>query len=268
MSQQPARRNRRRRRNSSRRAANNPPAAPAAEASANGGNGGKDDSGGRRNRGQSAGTGPPKKKDTIFGMPRLAFSLIAGLLVAMIAVFAMQLIFPGNRAAEVEGVELYPDQGRRQLQEGELFAAYNSFPPTSGPLPHAPAIPEAAAYDLTGAGGDCSLIAAPSELLPVLSRGGIVIYYDSAIDPAALSAWYDAQRLSRPKLALAPIQGLRDQRPDGAGIVAAAWRTLLPVQAFDDDGRQQLDAFIQFRPDGYYDRYMLDNTGIPPCETG
>lgn len=265
MSQQPARRNRRRRRNAARRA-NNPPAATAAETS--GSDGGSDSGSGNRKRGQSAGSGPPKKKDTIFGMPRLAFSLIAGLLVAMIAVFAMQLIFPSNRTAEVEGVELYPDQGRRQLQEGERFAAYNSFPPTSGPLPHAPAIPEAAAYDLAGEGGDCSLISAPSELLPVLSRGGIVIYYDSAMDPAAISAWYDAQRLSRPKLALAPIQGLRTQRPDGAGIVAAAWRTLLPVQAFDDDGRQQLDAFIQFRPDGYYDRYMLDNTGIPQCETG
>ena len=261
MSQQPARRNRRRRRNANRRSDNRPP--PAAEAQSDGGSG---DDGARRTRGQSASSGPPKKKDTIFGMPRLAFSLIAGLLVAMIAVFAMQLIFPNNRAPEVEGVELYPDQGWRQLDDGETFASYNSFPPTSGPLPNA-AIPEAAAYNPDGEGGDCSLITGPQDLLPVLSRGGIVIYYDSSFDPSALSAWYDAQRLSRPKLALAPIQGLRSQRPDGAPIVAAAWRTLLPLQAFDDDGRQQLDAFIQYRPDGYYDRYMLDNTGIPSCET-
>ena len=260
MSQQPARRNRRRRRNASRRA-DNPPAV-AAESS------GGEEGGGRRERGQSAGAGPPKKKDTIFGMPRLAFSLLAGLLVAMIAVFAMQLIFPSDRAAEVEGVVVYPDQGWRQLDEGEAFAGYNSFPPTSGPLPYAAAAPEAAAYDMSGDGGDCSSISGPADLLPVLSRGGIVIYYDSAIDPDSLAAWYEAQRLSRPKLALAPIEGLRGQRGDGAGIVAAAWRTLLPVQAFDDDGRQQLDAFIQYRPDGYYDRYMLDNTGIPACPAG
>ena len=261
MSQQPSRRSRRRRRNSPRRADNPPPPA-AAESSDGGGDGAK------RGRGQSAGAGPPKKKDTIFGMPRLAFSLLAGLLVAMVAVFAMQLIFPNDRPAEVDGVEVYADQGWRQLGEGEEFAAYNSFPPSSGPLPHAAAVPEAAAYDMSGEGGDCSVISGPQDLLPVLSRGGVVIYYDSALDPGSLTTWYEAQRLSRPKLALAPIAGLRDGRGDGAGIVAAAWRTLLPVQAFDDDGRQQLDAFIQFRPDGYYDRYMLDNSGIPSCGAG
>ena len=112
------------------------------------------------------------------------------------------------------------------------------------------------------------MIAGPAGLLPVLSRGGVVIYYDSEMDAGELSAWYDAQRLSRQKLALAPLEGLRSSREDGAPIVAAAWRTLLPVQALDEDGREQLGAFIQYQPDGYYDRYQLDTSGIPACDAG
>ena len=258
MSQQPARRRQRRRRTS--RRADHPPA-ERTEAGESGG-GRSRDGGGER------GSQPGKRKDTIFGMPRLAFSLIAGLLVAMVAVFAMQLIFPNDRVAEVEGVEVFPDQGRRQLAAGERFGDYNSFPPTSGPLPYIEAGPEAAAYGADGTGGECSAISGPEGLLPVLSRGGVVIYYDSEMDAGELSAWYDAQRLSRQKLALAPLEGLRGSRGDGAPIVAAAWRTLLPVQALDEDGREQLGAFIQYQPDGYYDRYQLDTSGIPACDAG
>ena len=265
MTQRPARRRQQRRRRTSRRA-DNPAAAQPEAARSESGEGGEGKGGGR-SRGERA-SPAPKRKDTIFGMPRLAFSLIAGLLVAMVAVFAMQLIFPNNRVAEVEGVGVYADQGWRQLGAGERFGDYNSFPPTSGPLPYSEAGPEAAAYGADGSGGECSVISGPEELLPVLSRGGVVIYYDSEMDAGDLSAWYEAQRLSRQKLALAPLEGLRGSREDGAPIVAAAWRTLLPVQALDEDGREQLGAFIQYQPDGYYDRYQLDTSGIPACDAG
>lgn len=266
MTQRPARRRQRRRR-TSRRADNPAGAQPEAARSEAAGSESGDGGDGGRKRGERA-SPPAKRKDTIFGMPRLAFSLIAGLLVAMVAVFAMQLIFPNDRVAEVEGVEVYADQGWRQLGAGERFGEYNSFPPTSGPLPYSEAGPEAAAYGADGSGGECSVISGPEGLLPVLSRGGVVIYYDSEMDAGDLSAWYEAQRLSRQKLALAPLEGLRGSREDGAPIVAAAWRTLLPVQALDEDGREQLGAFIQYQPDGYYDRYQLDTSGIPACGAG
>ena len=208
--------------------------------------------GGRRSGG---GSDQPQRRSTIFGMPRMTVALLGGLLVAMIAVFAMQLIFPPEDVVDVEGVQTFPDQGRRHLDEGETFDAYNSSPPTSGPQPA-----ESPPVDVYLP--DDEFIPDPAQMLPLLERGGIVIYYDpdsytNADDPSGLLGAMLSLRQFRERLAVVPITGLADQH-QGATIVAVAWRTLLPIAQWDADGNEQLTAFLQNAPEGYYDRYRLE----------
>ena len=185
----------------------------------------------------------------------MSVALLGGLLVAMIAVFAMQLIFPPEDVVEVQGAQTFPDQGRRHLDEGETFSAYNSSPPTSGPQPAE--APAAEVYL-----PDAEQIPDPAEMLPLLERGGIVIYYDPASytdadDPSGLLGAMQSLRQFRERLAVVPIEGLADAH-GGATIVVAAWRTLLPIAEWDAEGNDQLTAFLQNAPDGYYDRYRLE----------
>ena len=212
--------------------------------------------GGKR---QSASDAPPQRRRTLFGMPRMSVALLGGLLVAMIAVFAMQLIFPPEEVATVEGVQQFPDQGRRHLEDGETFDAYNSSPPTSGPQPET-------GFSADVYLPDSELIPTAVEMLPLLERGGIVIYYDPAIytdadDPAGLLGAMTSLRQFRERLAVVPFDGLADQH-GGATIVATAWKTLLRVDQWDADGNDQITAFLQNAPDGYYDRYRLERGDI------
>ncbi len=192
-------------------------------------------------------------------MPRLSVALLGGLLVAMVAVFAMQLIFPPEDVVEVQGVQSFPDQGRRHLQDGETFDASNSSPPTSGPQ-----LAEAPAADVYLP--DDEFIPEPAEMLPLLERGGVVIYYDpdfytSTEDLGGLLGAMQSLRQFRDRLAAVPITGLADQH-GGATIVAAAWRTLLAINQWDATGDEQLTAFLQPAPAGYYDRYRLERDAL------
>ncbi len=217
--------------------------------------------GGKRSGGAAE---QPQRRSTIFGMPRMTVALLGGLLVAMIAVFAMQLIFPPDEVSEVQGVQTFHDQGRRHLQEGETFDAYNSSPPTSGPQPA-----ESPAADVYLP--DDEFIPQPAEMLPLLERGGVVIYYDPEYysddeDPSDLLGAMQSLRQFRERLAVVPLEGLADQH-NGATIVAAAWRTLLPINQWDADGNEQLTEFMQNAPEGYYDRYRLER-GDPAVSAG
>lgn len=254
MSNQPARRRRRRRRPArptgesgesevGRRSGNEPTEAESSD---------RGRGGGRRSGGNQE---PQQKPRTFLGMPRMSVALLGGLLVAMIAVFAMQLIFPPEEVLQVDGVQIFPDQGRRHLGEGETFDAYNSFPPTSGPQPAD--APPADVYL-----PDHESIPQPAEMLPLLERGGVVIYYDpaqydSADDPSGLLGAMQSLRQIRERLAVVPIEGLAE-RQDGAAIVATAWRTLLVIPEWNAEGNEQLTAFLQNAPDGYYDRFRLE----------
>lgn len=211
--------------------------------------------GGRRRGGDQAQAQQPQRR-TIFGLPRMSVALLGGLLIAMIAVFAMQLIFPPEEVTQVEGVTVYPDQGRRHLDEGETFDDYNSFPPTSGPQP-------AEGAEVKVWLSDDENIPTPVEMLPLLERGGIVIYYDpdvyeDAEDPTGLLGALRSLRQFRERLAAVPIEGLAQNRSDGATILAVAWRTMLPVQSWNVEGDTQLSGFMQNAPEGYYDRYRLE----------
>lgn len=254
MSNQPARRRRRRRParptgQSGESEVGRRTDAQAASESSDRGRGGGKRSGGAAEQ--------PQKRSTIFGMPRMTVALLGGLMVAMIAVFAMQLIFPPDEVADVKGVQSFPDQGRRHLQDGETFDAYNSSPPTSGPQPAE--APDADVYL-----PDADFIPQPAQMLPLLERGGIVIYYDPEFysddeDTSDLLGAMKSLRQFRERLAVIPIANLADDHA-GATIVAAAWRTLLPINQWDADGNEQLSAFLQNAPDGYYDRYRLERS--------
>lgn len=206
----------------------------------------------------------PARRGTIFGMPRMTVALLGGLLFAMLAVFVMQLLFPPDDVVDVQGVQTFPDQGRRHLDDGDTFNRYNSWPPTSGPQP---AEPVAADVYLP----DDDLIPQPAEMLPLLERGGIVIFYDpntyaDAENPSGLLGAMQSLRQFRERLAVVPLDGLPTAF-DGATIVAAAWRTLLPISEWNAEGNDQLTAFLQNAPEGYYDRYRLER-GDPLLSSG
>ncbi len=223
--------------------------APAAEA---------DDRGRGGGRRSSSSDATPQRRGTIFGLPRMSVALLGGLLVAMIAVFAMQLLFPPEDVLTVEGVQTFPDQGRRHLEEGDAFDAYNSFPPTSGPQP-------SESVDAKVYLPDDEDVPEPFELLPLLERGGVVIYYDpdtytGADDPSGLLGAMQSLHQFRERLAVVPLAGLPESH-DSATIVVAAWRSLLAVRQWDAEGNEQISAFMQNAPEGYYDRYRLERDG-------
>lgn len=220
-----------------------------------------------RGRGGGRGGSAPPPRRTIFGLPRMSFAILAGLLVAMIAMFGMQIAFPPSEVTEISGVASYPDQGRRHLGEGESFDNYNSSPPTSGPH-----------HDLTPAAGiygaeqppPFNEIPDPVEMLPLLESGGVVVYYDPDHSVAGeLLPWLQQLTRVRLNLSAVPVNGLADLH-DGAPIVAAAWRTLLPLPSPEDDDadddeppvyRSLLEVFLTGGEEGYYERYVLDRGG-------
>lgn len=198
----------------------------------------------------------------------MSFAILAGLLVALIAMVVMQQLFPPSNVTEIRGLVAYPDQGRRHLAEGEAFGAYNSSPPTSGP--HHDEMPAVGVYGADEA-APFDVIPEPVTMLPLLESGGVVVYYDPAHEIAdELLAWLRLLAGNRPYLAALPIAGLTEMH-DGAPIVAAAWRTLLPIAPpaedaeEEEDGqpawRAQLEVFLSSGEAGYYERYVLDRDG-------
>ena len=283
MSEQPQRRRRRRRNRRPVERQTAPPDGGESAAEASGeesSEGGSDSSSqevrseGGRARGRGGGTRSggraqeqPRKR-TIFGLPRMSFAILAGLLVALIAMVVMQQLFPPSNVTEIRGLLAYPDQGRRHLAEGETFDTYNSSPPTSGP--HHDEMPAVGVY---GADEDAPFnqIPEPVRMLPLLESGGVVVYYDPASAVADdLLTWLRLLAGNRPYLAALPIAGLTEMHD--APIVAAAWRTLLPIagpsaddEADEEDGqpawRAQLEVFLSSGESGYYERYVLDRDG-------
>ena len=223
--------------------------ADAAPAAASAGGGGRTD----RRRGQRVQRGE-ERRNTILGMPRFLFLTMAGLMVVLVGTtIAGQLVDPPDQIA---GVEEFSDQGRRHLAAGETFDAegYNSFPPTSGPQAAegvAPGIYEP---------GQAPPFA---QLLPLLERGGIVVYYDPSRVPAAdveeLRGFVEVRNNGGwDLLTLVPLEDSRLPSP----IVATAWRHALRIDTLDDDARELLIIFVDPDPAGLYGRFILETA--PP----
>ena len=196
----------------------------------------------------------------------MSFAILAGLLIALIAMFGLQLAFPSDDVTEIRGVVSFADQGRRHLADGESFDDYNSAPATSGP--HHAEAPQPGVY-----GADepapFNVIPSPDEMLPLLESGGVVVYYDPD-HPVAdeLLPWLKSLAGVRYNLSAVPVEGLTTLH-DGSPIVAAAWHTLLPLPAPSEDDdeddlppyRLLLEVFLSSGEEGYYERYVLDRDG-------
>ena len=222
----------------------------AAPAAASSGGGGRTD----RRRGQRVQRGG-EQRNTIMGMPRFLFLTMVALVVVLLGTtIAGQLIDPPDQIA---GVDEFSDQGRRHLTAGETFDAegYNSFPPTSGPQ-----AAEGVAPGIYEPGQAPSF----AQLLPILERGGIVVYYDPSRLPAA-----DAEELrgfvevrNNGGWDLLTLVALEDSRLPSP-IVATAWRHSLSIETLDDDARELLVVFVDPDPAGLYGRFILETA--PPA---
>ena len=205
-----------------------------------------------------------ERRNTILGMPRFIFFIMAGLFTIVVVMpFAQELIT--DTSTDIDGVEQFPDPGRRHLAAGETLPLdeYNSFPPTSGPQAIDGAPPGIYAPDAE----DEAFREVPpfAELLPILEQGGIVIYYDpdrlSDTDVEALQNIF-VQSRREAGLDLLTLVALDDSLP--AAIVATAWRHAMEIDVLDEDALDLLTEFIQPDPVGLYERFLLE----PAADSG
>ena len=244
------------------------------EAESGGGSGGGK-GGGRteRRRGEKVQPGDRPKPNTILGMPRFIFFIMAALLVVIISTQVLgQVISPSD---QIDGVLEFPDQGRRHLAAGESFDidSYNSFPPTSGPQAAVGATPGIYSADAE----DAAFRDTPAfaSLLPILEQGGVVIYYDPARlgddELAVLKAFVrvlrgdisDNQDDNVRDLELITLVEFDDSLP--AAIVATAWRHALEIDLLDDTSQDRIGEFVSPDPVGLYERFVLE-TAAPAAE--
>lgn len=218
----------------------------------------------RRGERVKRGGSPP---GTILGMPRFLFIMGAGLAVFFVVILVSQQILGPVDLNDIGEVVRVPDQGRRHLTADEEFTAYNSLPATSGPQPAVGAAPGIYGPDEPE---PFSTIPPPADFLPMLERGGMVIYYDPAVvtdrNLDALRARVE-RLLEGPRImALVPLQGLADNAlplEARAPVVATAWRHLLAIRTLDEEGTIALAEFTAADPTGYYGRFILDDQAQP-----
>ncbi|PZC49419.1 MAG: Protein of unknown function (DUF3105) [Chloroflexi bacterium] len=235
-----------------------------------GGKGGRTE----RRRGEKVQQGEKPKPNTILGMPRFIFFIMAALLVVIISVQILgQVVSPSD---QIDGVVEFPDQGRRHLTDGESFDidSYNSFPPTSGPQAAVGATPGVYSADAE----DAAFRDTPAfaSLLPILEQGGVIIYYDparlGADELAVLKAFVgvlrgdisDNQDENVRDLQLVTLVEFNDALP--AAIVATAWRHALEIDLLDDAAQNLIGEFVSPDPIGLYERFVLETA--PPAGEG
>ena len=266
----PARRSRRRRGRGQRRSHDDAPAASSAEVSAETGTAEAGDgeigavpaSRTETQRGQRV-QGEKAAPENVFGMSRSMFAMLSGLLVAAVALFILQIaVETDSENGSLDGVNRFPDQGRRHLAEGETFPiqAYNSYPPTSGPHDAAGVPPGLYAADQAD---PFNATPAFAELLPLLEAGGVVVYYDPAALPKAevalLQNLVARLRSGQPLVSLVALPGIADREGSGP-VVATAWRHVEALPDLSEDSQQDLKRFWAPAPIGLYERAVLDRS--------
>ncbi len=191
----------------------------------------------------------PARSKTIFGMPRIVFAMSVGIFAALLIVIVLGEVI--SVSDDIEGVDRFPDQGRRHLAAGEVFDDYNSNPPTSGPQ-DAAGVPagvygpdEPAPFDFTPPA---------AQLLPVLEAGGIVIHYRPDLLPEP-----DLELLRANIRALGNLNViLTPNRTIDTPIAATAWTHILAISDFEDDFIERLGIFIAGEETGFYLRFVLE----------
>ena len=180
--------------------------------------------------------GSTSRPNTIFGMPRFMFTMTVGIFAALLFVIILQEVL-GPATDNIEGVQRFPDLGRRHLAAGEVFDGYNSNPPTSGPQ-NVAGVP-AGIYGPTE-NAPLDFIPTAAELLPVLEAGGIVIHYRANLVP-------------------------EDARNDLRDLVnrAVAFNIVLTVNpTIETPIIDQLERFIADEDDGYHRRFVLESDPV------
>ena len=194
--------------------------------------------------------GDPPARPTIFGMPRIVFAMSVGIFAALLIVIVLGEVI--SVSDDIEGVERFPDQGRRHLATSEVFDDYNSNPPTSGPH-DAAGVPagvygpdEPAPFDFTPTA---------TQLLSVLEAGGIVIHYrpDLLPEPALELLRANIRALGNLNVILAP------NRTIDTAIAATAWTHILAISDLEDDFIERLGIFIAGEETGFYLRFVLES---------
>jgi hypothetical protein len=127
------------------------------------------------------------------------------------------------------GVMTPEDQGQQHLNSGEVYAEYNTNPPTSGP--HDPEPVPWGVYE-TGK----TPFPTKENLVHNMEHGGVIVWYR----PESLSAEQldqlrrhaaDWIRDQRKKVVVLPFTDL----PDGTVVAATAWTRLMTLDSFDLD---------------------------------
>ena len=187
-------------------------------------------------------------------MPRFMFTMTVGIFAALLFVIVLQQVM-GPATDDIDGVQRFPDLGRRHLASGEVFDDYSSNPPTSGPQ-NVEGVPAG----IYGPEQDppFDFIPAAAELLPVLEAGGIVIHYRSDLVP-------NAGRLALRDLidrTVALNIVLTINPSIDAPIVAAAWGHLFALTELGDDFIDQIERFIADEDQGFYNRFVLESDSV------
>ena len=192
----------------------------------------RDKSGERVSGGKGNKKPPPT---TVFGLPRFLFVLSVSVFVALLLVTILNIVTGSNDedSLDIDAVQTLPDQGRRHLNPGETFADYNSTPPTSGP--------QAA----VGVGpGIYDEPQSFESLLPLLERGGVVVYYQpdrlEVLDQEDLLGFATIAIDVGCQLAVTPHNEIGD-----SAIVATAWRHVLRIDALTDEAAVQISDFVR-----------------------
>ena len=191
----------------------------------------------------------PARSKSIFGMPRIVFAMSVGIFAALLIVIVLGEII--SVSDDIEGVNRFPDQGRRHLAAGEVFDDYNSNPPTSGPQ-DAAGVP-AGVY---GPDEPAPLNFTPTaaQLLPVLEAGGIVIQYRPDLLPEP-----DLELLRANIRALGNLNVILAPNPTiDTAIAATAWTHILAISDLEDNFIERLGIFIAGEETGFYLRFVLE----------
>ena len=211
----------------------------------------------RDKRGEPVSQGKGGKKPpptTVFGLPRFLFVLSVSVFVALLIVTVINIVTGDDEDSTLDlgAVQTFPDQGRRHLTPGETFTEYNSNPPTSGPQD--PVGVEPGIYDQPQRF---------EELLPLLERGGVAVYYHpDRLDPLDLAA---LEGFAADAIAIGCRLAVSPRSDIGAGaVVATAWRHTLRVEGLTPESQAQIGDFIR----GFNGLYDLADDGEidPACD--
>jgi hypothetical protein len=158
-------------------------------------------------------------------LERIAIALcsvaLASFLIALVSGY-----FTGHDIAQVAGDTAvgyrFPDQGDALLSPGTLRPPYDSEPPTSGPhLPLSVRRDEAELND--------------NQILQALSVGDVLFVYGTRRAPRGLKAL--ATRIAGApfsrSLSASGLAVILVRRPGTRGVLALAWRRMLPLHKVD-----------------------------------